>query len=86
MNKSKIILEVVDFEKKVEDLLNSNKKWAIHYDIDYDQITIVELDGDNTIIWHSPVISRMPAEEYEPFRANLERLMPEAKPELKRFW
>lgn len=81
-----MILEVVDFEKKVEDLLDSNKKWAIHYDIDHDRITIVELDGDDTIIWHSPILSKMEEAEYGPFRANLERLMPEAKPELDRFW
>jgi hypothetical protein len=81
-----VILEVADFEKKVEELLNSDKEWTITYDIDRDQIKIVELDGEDRIVWHSQVLSRMSEAEYLPFRANLERLMPDAKPELGRFW
>jgi hypothetical protein len=81
-----VILEVADFEKKVEELLNSGKEWTINYDIDYDQIKIVELDGEDRIIWHSQVISQMSEAEYLPFRANLERLMPDVMPELGRFW
>jgi hypothetical protein len=81
-----VILEVADFEKKVEELINSDKEWTINYDIDYDQIKIVELDGEDRIIWRSGVISLMNEAEYLPFRANLERLMPDAMPELGRFW
>lgn len=86
MKTSNVNLEVTTFEKKVEELLNSDKKWAIHYDVGHDQITIVELAGDDTIVWHSPYICQMPEKEYIPFRANLERLMPEAKPQLERYW
>jgi hypothetical protein len=81
-------LEPDDFTRKVEELINSNDhRWAIHYDVAHDQITIVELgdsdEDEGWMIYHSPKLSKMSEAVYRPFRTKLEELMPEARPDRK---
>lgn len=74
------------FVAKVKELQASDVHWGIMYDIDYDQIKIIEAVDGQAVAFYSPVLCRMPDSEHIPFRAELETLIPVSDPTKGLYW
>jgi hypothetical protein len=70
-------LTTEEFVEQLDWLIKNDSKFFMSYDIDRARITLAVLADDGPESFWSPCIVHLPNAEYEAFRRELERLVPE---------
>lgn len=75
-----------EFIAKLEELLESGNDFGTQYDAHLGRVCLVVLIDEKPVRYMSPVIRTMETEEYIPFRAELESLMPKTDHSKGHYW
>lgn len=81
------VLTPPEFIHNIKVLLGTDGiEWGINYDIDRDQIKLIVAVDGKAVVQRSPVLHYMYGAEYDQFREELEKLIPEPDWKKGRYW
>lgn len=79
-------LSADEFLAKVKGLVEKDAPWGSCYDIDHDQIKMMEDVNDPSTVFYSPVMCQMPDYIYHTWRRAVDDAIPDSDRGKGRYW